>query len=111
MSSTHTLLFNGYLTSAERLLEDVMFEVAITETPGLLAIQAVVPPTSPPHVAGYLRRINTTDILPEIREIVQKNIDHLMACAQDEGKTINDLLDEWERDEPDRPRIELLNEV
>lgn len=105
----HVLAVDGYYaTSEERAFEGVMFQVYITETPGDLVIDEVATLTAD---AGYLKKFRMAPFLEEVRVHVQQNIDHLKEAAHLSGKTINDLLDEWERDEPKEARIDLLNEV
>lgn len=105
----HTLEVDGYeYTTEERAFEGVMFQVHITETTGGLEITEVSNLTSD---AAYLDKFRMERFREEVRERVQANIDYLKRLAEDEGKTITGLLDEWERDEPTEQRINLLREV
>lgn len=100
----HTLLVDGY-NVGDRLLEGAMFKVTITESDGDFKIDKIDAPDS------QLRGVAYSDFFDDIRSDVQSNLDHLRTCAKAEGKTLAQLFDEWERDEPDMERIELLNEV
>ena len=105
----HVLEVDGYFyTSAERLMDGVMFQVHITEDQGDLTITDVTNSTSD---AAFLKRFKMKPLRKEVWTAVQSNIDHLRKVATDQGKTLSDLLDEWERDYPDESRIDLVQEV
>ena len=106
----HVLEVDGYFfTSQERMFEGVMFLVHITEgVNGDLTIDKV---ENKPQDANYLKKFRMEPFLREVRDHVQGNIDGLKSVAQARGKTPSGLLDEWERDEPNRARIDLLGEV
>lgn len=109
----HVLEVDGYFaTSEERAFEGVMFQVHITETSGDLVIDDV---TMLKEDASYLKKYRMEPFYDEVRTHVQDNIDHLKRAAAKQGKTINDLMDEWPAEAAKHnlteDRIDLLNEV
>lgn len=100
----HTLLVDGY-NVGDRLLDGAMFKVLITEKDGTFTIDRVEVPDD------RLRGVDYGYFFDDIRQQIQGNLDHLVKYAKGENKTLVQLFDEWERNEPDMNRIDLLNEV
>lgn len=103
----HKLSVDGY-NVGDRLLEGVLFEIEIEESPdGVLTIGEIKPEKS---AESYLANIRWENFVPALRSEVQYSIDHLAKSAQKSGRTMRSVLEEFAR-ETGLPEIEILDEV
>ena len=101
MTTIHVLAYDGYQTSAERLLEGCLFHVTIDETDNSLTIRDITLPDAP-------RGVRWETFVDEVRETVQEAIDDQRLAARD--KTWAEELNDY-HEETGAPGINLLLEV